>query len=81
MFLALFIFSYLFIGCVLVATASVVEWSYRSDFNNAGPFTLFLVLTWPISLAMMLLILCCAVMKKCVRFVVRYFKKEEVNER
>ena len=58
MFLALFIFSYLFIGCVLVATASVVEWSYRSDFNNAGPFTLFLVLTWPISLAMMLLILC-----------------------
>ena len=77
MLLALFIFSYLFIGCVLVATASVVEWEWRDVFDNAGPFTLFLVLTWPISLAIMLLIWCCAVMKKCVRFVVRLIKKEK----
>ena len=77
MFLALFIFSYLFIGCIFVATASVVEWDYRCDFDSADPITLFLVLTWPVSFVIMLIIWCCAVMKKCVSFIVRLIKKEE----
>ena len=77
MLLALFIFSYLFIGCLFVVTASVVEWEWRDAFDNAGPFTLFAVITWPVSLLMILEIIFCAVLKKCVRFVVRLIKKEK----